>query len=138
MAVLIQSYDDGQVRPWTYVPAKAGTYSAGLACVFDATNGYVKAVVSGTGQDNQAGKHCVCMSDVVVAADNGIIPVVQTDDQLTWAVPLQAANSSLKVGAAYTLYTDGKQLTSTTTNGCFTVTGYEGKGAGDLVYGHLV
>ena len=140
MAIMIHAYEDGAVRPWTYMPAADNkTYVAGAAVVIDASNGNVKPVVSGTGQDTQAGKHAVCMTNKTVPSGaSEVIPVVLPDDQLTFAIPLQAANSSLKIGAVYTLYTDGAQLTNTTSNGCFTVTGYEGKAAGDLVYGKLV
>jgi len=137
MAILIESYLDGQVRPWEYLPADDAAYTVGQACVFDATNGYLVSVSSGVGEDTDEGKHYICMADVTVATAGDKIPVVAADDQVIFAIPLQAANSSLKVGAAYTLYTDGKQLTNTTTKGCFTVTAFDGTAAGDTVYGRL-
>ena len=137
MALLIHAYEDGQVRPWAYLPADDATYVAGQALVMDATNGYLVPVSSGVGEDTDEGKHYICMSDITVATAGGLIPVVASDDQMIWAIPLQAANSSLKVGASYTLHTDGKSLTSTTTKGCFTVTAFDGTAAGDIVYGRL-
>lgn len=138
MAILIHAYEDGEVRPWAYLPAKAGTYKVGQALVMDATNGYLAPVASGVGEDTDEGKHYVSMSDRVLAANGDILPVVATDDQMVWEIPLQAATSGLKVGAAYTLYTDGMQLTGTTTKGCFTVLEIDGTAAGDKVRGKLV
>ncbi len=137
MALLIHAYEDGAVRPWAYLPAKAGTYKVGQACVMDTTNGYLTPVASGVGEDIDEGKHYVSMSDVVVAANGDILPVVPSDDQLIWEIPLNAANTSIKVGAAYTLHTDGMKLTNTTTKGCFTVLSFDGTAAGDLVRGKL-
>ena len=77
------------------------------------------------------------MSSASASAAGELLPVVASDDQVKWAIPLQAANSSIKVGAAYTLHTDGLSLTSTTTKGCFTVTAFDGTAAGDLAYGIL-
>ena len=137
MALLIHAYEDGNVRPWEHLPAKAGTYKVGQALVMDATNGYLTPVASGTGEDTDEGKHYVSMADRVLAANGDILPVVASDDQMVWEIPLQAANSSIKVGAAYTLHTDGMHLTNTTTKGCFTVLGFNGTAAGDLVRGKL-
>lgn len=137
MAILIESYLDGQVRPWEYLPAKAGTYAVGQACVMDSTNGYLTPVASGTGEDTDEGKHYVCMSDRVLGSNGDPLPVVASDDQMIWAAPLQAQNTSIKVGASYTLHTDGMSITNTTTKGCFTVTAYDGTAAGDTVYGRL-
>lgn len=138
MALMIHAYEDGAVRPWAYLPAKAGTYKAGQAVVMDATNGYLTPVASGVGEDTDEGKHYVSMSDVVLGANGDILPVVASDDQMVWEIPLQAQNTSIKVGVAYTLYTDGMQLTNTTTKGCFTVLAYDGTAAGSLVRGKLV
>ena len=137
MAILIESYLDGQVRPWEYLPADDATYTVGQACVMDGSNGYLVPVSSGVGEDTDEGKHYVCMADITVATAGGLIPVVASDDQMIWAAPLQAANSSIKVGASYTLHTDGKSITSTTTKGCFTVTAFDGTAAGDTAYGRL-
>ena len=137
MALLIHAYEDGEVRPWQYLPADDATYTVGQALVMDATNGYLVPVSSGVGEDTDEGKHYVSMADMTIATAGDLLPVVATDDQMQWEIPLQAANSSLKVGAAYTLHTDGKSLTSTTTKGCFTVLSYDGTAAGDLVRGKL-
>lgn len=137
MAILIHAYEDGAVRPWQYLPADDATYVVGQALVMDPTNGYLVPVSSGVGQDVDEGKHYVSMSNVTIGTAGELIPVVAADDQVKWAIPLQAANSSIKVGAAYTLHTDGLSLTSTTTKGCFTVTAFDGTAAGDLAYGIL-
>lgn len=138
MALLIHAYEDGQVRPWEYLPADDATYVVGQALVMDATNGYLVPVSSGVGEDTDEGKHYVCMANKTIATAGDILPVVATDDQMVWAIPLNAANSSIKVGAAYTLHTDGLHLTNTTTKGCFTVLDYDGTAAGDIVRGKLV
>ena len=137
MAILIHAYEDGAVRPWQYLPADDATYVVGQALVMDATNGYLVPVSSGVGQDTDEGAHYVCMSNTTIATAGDLLPVVRSDDQMKWSIPLQAQNTSIKVGAAYTLHTDGLSLTSTTTKGVFTVTAYDGTAAGDLVYGIL-
>ena len=137
MAILIHAYEDGAVRPWQYLPADDATYTVGQALVMDGSNGYLVPVSSGVGQDTDEGKHYVSMSNVTIATAGDLIPVVASDDQIKWAAPLQADNSSIKVGAAYTLHTDGKSITSTTTKGVFTVTAFDGTKAGDLAYGIL-
>ena len=137
MAILIHAYEDGQVRPWQYLPADDATYAVGQPCVMDATNGYLVPVSSGVGQDIDEGKHYVCMANTTIATAGDVLPVVASDDQMEWEIPLQAQNTSIKVGAAYTLHTDGMSLTSTTTKGCFTVLAYDGTNAGDKVRGKL-
>ena len=137
MAILIHAYEDGAVRPWQYLPADDATYAVGQALVMDATNGYLVPVSSGVGPDVDEGKHYVCLSDATIATAGDLLPVVAADDQVKFAAPLQADNSSIKVGAAYTLHTDGMSITSTTTKGCFTVTAFDGTKAGDLAYGIL-
>lgn len=138
MAIKIHAYEDGAVRPWDYLPAKAGTYKVGQALVMDATNGYLTPVASGVGEDTDEGKHYISQSDIVLAEDGDILPVIPSDDQLMWELPLYAQNTSIKVGAAYTLHTDGMSLTNTTTKGCFTVLEFDGTAAGSAVRGKLV
>lgn len=137
MALMIHAYEDGQVRPWAYLPADDATYVVGQALVMDATNGYLVPVSSGVGEDTDEGKHYVCMSNITIATAGGLLPVVASDDQMVWEIPLQSQNSSIKVGAAYTLHTDGLHLTNTTTKGCFTVLAFDGTAAGSLVRGKL-
>lgn len=138
MALLIHACEDGAVRPWAYLPAKAGTYAVGQALVMDASNGYLTPVASGVGEDTDEGRHYVSMSAVTLAANGDKLPVVTSDDRIVWELPLQAQNTGIKVGAAYTLHTDGMQLTNTTTRGCFTVLAFDGTAAGSRVRGKLV
>jgi hypothetical protein len=42
------------------------------------------------------------------------------------------------MGLKYTLHTDGRGITATTTKGAFTVERFDGKAAGDYVYGTLI
>lgn len=134
MSIKIHSTDGGFIPPWKWMAAAAGTYKIGDALII--SSGKLTAVTSGSGQSDST-PHYVCMADITAGAGD-LIPVVKTDAGITWETQLQADSASLAVGLAYTLHTDGRTITTTTSNGCFTVTGYDGKTAGDAVRGILV
>lgn len=134
MAFKPHVYVDGEVRPWQYLPADDATYAIGEALVF--SSGHLVAVSSGVGEDTDEGAHYICMSDRVIAADGDLLPVIALDEEVILEAPLTVDSASIAVGTKYTITKNG--VTATTTKGCFMVTEFEGKTAGDLVRGILV
>ena len=80
----------------------------------------------------------VCLADYVAPSSNAKnIPVVEVNPGQLYRVPLQASGASLAVGDKVTIYTDGLQVTATTTNGVAEIVKIEGTAVGDKVIVHL-
>ena len=109
MAFLPYSYDDGQPRPWEYIPCDDITVSVGMALV-QSSGLLVKA--TGTTKPTY-----ICMVDKTVAAEGDTIPVIRVDSGIIFETTNQASFSSAKVGTKVTLHTDALQVTATTTSG---------------------
>lgn len=64
------------------------------------------------------------------------IPAIRVSKDDTYAAPLQAAGTALKVGDKVTLHTDAIKATATTTNGVAEIVGFATatKAAGETVY----
>jgi hypothetical protein len=135
MAFKIHTVLDGHIPSWQYLPAAAGTYSAGQATVF--SGGKLVPVSSGVGEDTDEGRHYICMADTVIA-EGGELPVVGAEEMILWEAPLAADAASLAAGQAYTISADGMKMTATATKGCCTVLRVSGKQAGDPVILRLV
>lgn len=128
MAFLLHSTDDGRVPPWEYLPADDATYTIGQALVM--TGGHLVSVASGVGEDTDEGGHYICMAEVTVATDGDLIPVVVCAPGQVWETTLSAQDTDIAAGTAYTMHTDGKQITGTTTKGCCTVVSFDDTAAG--------
>lgn len=108
-------------------PASAITPKIGLALVF--ANGQL-AVCSG-------GKvpEYICMTERAAAIKAGTkIPVIPVDEHIIFAVPAQAAVTTINIGDKVTIHTDGMQVTATKTSGTAKIVGREGTAAGDIQY----
>ena len=68
-----------------------------------------------------------------VSGVSHVIPVLRVSDDVIYETTLSVASASIAKGAAYTLASDGAQITATTTSGVAKVVDWDGKAAGDKV-----
>ena len=109
MAFIPYSYDDGQPRPWEYIPCDDIAVSVGMALYQD--TGLLKKA---TGATKPA---YISMINKTVAAEGDLIPVIRVDHGIVFETSNSASFSGAKVGTKVTLHTDALQVTATTTSG---------------------
>ena len=126
MGFLIHSVDDNRVLGLEYLPCSAITPKVGMALVQTSGN---LALASGTTAPTYIS---MCERDTACTAGE-LIPVVRVQKDIIFGVPAQAAMTSVKLGDKVTIYTDGLQVTATTTSGVAEVVGMEGTAAGSTV-----
>ncbi len=111
MAFQIYQTDDGHELPFEYLPCSAITPKAGMTMKI--TSGKL-AIAAGT--DKPA--YMCCREESAAVTAGTIIPVVKVQPDQRWRV---RSTSSFTVGNAYTLASGGLGVTTTTTDGVFTV-----------------
>ena len=122
----IYKKDDGRNMPLEYLPCGAIQPKIGLALTQSGGN---LAIATGTTKPTY-----ICMTERSKAVEAGeIIPVVRVDADVIWETTNQAAFTSVKRGDKVTLYTDGLQVTATTTSGVAEVVDFDGTAAGSRV-----
>lgn len=126
MGFLIHSVDDNRVLGLEYLPCSAITPKVGMALVQTSGN---LALASGT---TAPAYISMCERDTACTAGE-LIPVVRVQKDIIFGVPAQAAMTSVKLGDKVTIYTDGLQVTATTTSGVAEVVGMDGTAAGSTV-----
>lgn len=126
MGFLIHSVDDNRVLGLEYLPCSAITPKVGMALVQNSGN---LALASGT---TAPAYISMCERDTACTAGE-LIPVVRVQKDIIFGVPAQAAMTSVKLGDKVTIYTDGLQVTATTTSGVAEVVGMDGTAAGSTV-----
>ena len=126
MGFLIHSVDDNRVLGLEYLPCSAITPKVGMALVQTSGN---LALASGTTAPTYIS---MCERDTACTAGE-LIPVVRVQKDIIFGVPAQAAMTSVKLGDKVTIYTDGLQVTATTTSGVAEVVGMNGTAAGSTV-----
>ena len=126
MGFLIHSVDDNRVLGLEYLPCSAITPKVGMALIQTTGN---LALASGTTAPTYIS---MCERDTACTAGE-LIPVVRVQKDIIFGVPAQAAMTSVKLGDKVTIYTDGLQVTATTTSGVAEVVGMEGTAAGSTV-----
>lgn len=81
----------------------------------------------------------IAMGDKTATAENRQLAVCRCEPNQLYEVPVTAAPTSLTPGSKVTLYTDGLQVTATTTDGVVTVENLNGaKAAGDSIIVRIV
>ncbi len=126
MGFLIHSVDDNRVLGLEYLPCSAITPKVGMALVQTSGN---LALASGTTAPTYIS---MCERDTACTAGE-LIPVVRVQKDIIFGVPAQAAMTSVKLGDKVTIYTDGLQVTATTTSGVAEVVGMDGTAAGSTI-----
>lgn len=126
MGFLIHSVDDNRVLGLEYLPCSAITPKVGMALIQTTGN---LALASGTTAPTYIS---MCERDTACTAGE-LIPVVRVQKDIIFGVPAQAAMTSVKLGDKVTIYTDGLQVTATTTSGVAEVVGMDGTAAGSTV-----
>jgi hypothetical protein len=123
MAFIPHSYDDGQIRPWEYLPCGAITPKVGMALTQSGGN---LAIAAGTTKPTYISM--VSKSAACTAGD--IIPVIRVDHGIVFETTNSASFSGISRGAKVTLHaSDGMQVTATTTNGVAEVIGFDAAAA---------
>lgn len=130
MAFIPHSYDDGQPRPWEYLPCSAITPKVGMALTQTSGN---LAIATGTTKPTY-----ISMVDKSAACTAGdIIPVIRVDSGIIFETTNQASLSGVTKGQKVTLHTDGLQVTATTSSGVAEIIDCDAKassGTGGTVY----
>jgi len=121
MAFLPYSYDDGQPRPWEYIPCDDISVVVGTALV-QSSGLLVKA--TGTTKPTY-----IAMADKTVATEGDLLPVIRVDSGTIFETTNQASFSSAKVGTKVTIHTDALQVTATTTSGVAEIIAFDAKAA---------
>ena len=76
----------------------------------------------------------ICMEERTTACEAGeLIHVIQVEPDITFAVPLTASGTALKVGNKVTISADGLGVTATTASGVALITAICGTGVDDIV-----
>lgn len=110
----IYQTDDGHELPFEYMPCSNITPKEGMAMVVSSGK---LAIATGA---NKPAYICAKECSAAVAAGT-VIPVVKVQADQRWKVK-RSGVSSLAVGGAYTLHaSSGLDITTTTTNGVFTL-----------------
>lgn len=110
-----------------YKPAAAITPKVGLALAWSSGK---LAVCGATTKPDY-----ICMTEAASAVAAGtLIPVIPADCHIIFAVPAQAAMTSINLGDKVTLHTDGLQVTATKTAGVAQIIDRDGTAVGDLQY----
>lgn len=118
---------DGGAATLEYQPAAAITPKVGLALAWSSGK---LAICGATAKPDY-----ICMTEASSAVTAGtMIPVIPVDCHIVFAVPAQAAMTSINPGDKVTLHTDGLQITATKTSGVAQIVGREGTAAGDIQY----
>ena len=126
MSFLVHSHDDGQAKPFEYLPAGAGlTLEPGTALKMA---GGVLAIASGT--DVPA---YISETSAASTTEGQTIAVSRVDGARIYETELSEAAEALSPGAKHTIDATGGKITATATGGAAEVVGYEGKAAGDKV-----
>lgn len=99
---------------------------------------YGEALVLSSGKLTKCGAttapEFIAMASVGEDDEKRRIAVCRVETNQVWEVPITAAPTSLNVGDKVTLYTDGLQVTATTTSGVVTIVDLNGAtAAGDKV-----
>jgi hypothetical protein len=131
MAFLPFSYDDGQPRPWEYLPCGAITPKVGMALTQTSGN---LAIATGTTKPTY-----ISMIDCASALTAGdIIPVIRVDSGIIFETTNSASLSGVTKGQKVTLHaSNGMQVTATTSSGVAEIIDYDetaGSGTGGVVY----
>lgn len=98
----------GHTPPFQHLPAKEGeAYAVGEALVLNDAGEVTKCGAT-------AAPRFICQGP---SAENGTVPCEPVVPGITYAVPLSAAGTGLKVGNKVTLSDTGLEVTATTTSG---------------------
>jgi len=108
----IYQTDDGHELSFEYLPCAAITPKQGMALT---VSGGKLAVATGTVKP----KYICAREESAAVAAGTIIPAVKVTPDQRWRVP--TSSTSFVIGTAYTLSTDGMGITTTSTDGVFTV-----------------
>ena len=118
---------EGGATTLEYQPAAAIAPKIGLALAWSSG----KLAICGA----TATPDYICMTETSAAVTAGtLIPVIPVNCHITFAVPAQAAMTSVNFGDKVTIHTDGLQITATKTSGVAKIVGQEGTAVGDIQY----
>ncbi len=126
MAFLPFSYDDGQPRPWEYLPCSAITPKVGMALTQSSGN---LAIATGTTKPTY-----IAMADYSAALTSGtVIPVIRVVADQIYETTNSASLSGVNIGQKVTIHSDGMQVTATTSSGVAEIVAKDADAVGSRV-----
>lgn len=126
MAFLAHSHDDGQAKPFEYLPAGAGlTLEPGTALKMA---GGLLAIASGTDVPTY-----ISETSAESTTEGQTVAVSRVDGARIYETELSEAAKALALGARHTIDATGGRITATATGGAAEIVSFEGKAAGDRV-----
>ena len=128
--------DNGAVLPWEYLEAEAGDYAAGQLLNTDATTGSLEAISAGL----TTTPPYLCMGQAVIEeGGERVLPVTRIAGDVIYETELAQAVTGLAVGMKLQVAGGGLGVSKPATgSGTFEVVSFEGKAAGDTVYGRFL
>lgn len=118
--------NQGHAQGWEYLPAKAETFGVGEALKWDSGK---LTKCSGTTKPEY-----ISMTEQTVSVAGTEIAVIRVEPDALYDVPAQASVADVALGTKVTIYTDGMQITATTSSGVAEIVGKQGTGAaGDII-----
>lgn len=119
----------GNLKPWEYLPAAAGTYEAGQ--LLNISGGKLAAISAAT----KTSPAYVCMADATVA-DGENLPVAKVVNETIFVTTLSAAAAGCTLGTLLEITAGGKQVDNAAA-GTFEVVYVGGTEAGSEVHGRF-
>ena len=123
--------DTGAVLPWEFMKAKAGTYKAGQ--LLNASGGMLNPIAAA----NKTTPGYLCMGDVTIPEDGGMLPVTRIQHTVIYETQLSAAAEGAAEGSKLEVSAGGLQVDAAAT-GTFEVTYIDATAEGSVVRGRFI
>ena len=122
--------DDGHIPPVEYLPAEAGTYTAGEALAFDTADSHQL--------DTSTAPTHICVAGKTIATAGSLLPCIRIVSGMSFESKL-SADGTLYAGSTYWVTSDGLKVapTGTASQNKFILDYAAGTVAGDTVRGHF-
>lgn len=126
MAFIPHTHDDGQPKPFEYLPAGAGlALEPGTALVFASG---VLALATGATKPTY-----ICQAKIEATEAGQTVPVIRVDGDCVFETELSEASTGIARGEKYTIDATGGKLTATAEGGVAEVVCFEGTATGSKV-----
>lgn len=122
--------DNGALQPWEYLPAAAGTYQVGQ--LLNVSGGKLAAIAEASATTPAY----LCMSNITVAEDEELVPVIRVSKNYIYETKLSAAAASAKVGTKLQVSAGGLEADAAAA-GSFEVVFLEATTKGAVVRGRF-
>ena len=128
--IYVHSTDTGNVQPWEYMPAAAGSYRAGQ--MLTTKNGALSPISAAM----TTTPGYICMANITVAEGDNV-PVTRIQKDAIYETRLSAEAANAAIGAKLQVSAGGLQVDAASA-GTFELTYVDGTEAGSMVRGRFV